>query len=218
MGKSLSDLGLKDEPLPTAGQDLADLPEFGSFREPPQPGPFRFKLPADLSAIWDVYDTPQKTPPQRIRMVLDRDHPLLIIQSVGAKYNGDPFETRLSNEERARGKDKSVIASDMDYLLRALGVKTKPASNKAYIEAVKAQAGKEFGADIRYSFKCSDSRNIRVKDAQGAIQEVENQKGCGNAYYEADVPKNQDGTTPTQIQCQCGALLRAFANMDNLRP
>ena len=44
MGKSLQDLGLKDEVLPTAGQALADLPEFGSFREPPQPGAYRFQL------------------------------------------------------------------------------------------------------------------------------------------------------------------------------
>lgn len=217
MGKSLQDLGLQQEQLPTAGEGLADLPEFGRFSPPPQPGAFRFKLPGDLSTIWDVFDTPDKKPPQRVRAVFDREHPLLIIQSPGNKYNGEPFETRISNSERARGKDKSIVASDMDYLLRALKVTQKPATNADYVRAVQQCANREFGADLRYSWKCSQDRNIRVRDAQGAIQEVENQKGCGTAYYQEDVPKAADGTVPYEITCQCGALIRAFANLDNLR-
>lgn len=220
MGKSLQDLGLKEEALPTAGQALADLPEFGSFREPPQPGAYRFKLPTDMSSVYDVYDTPSKTPPQRIRAIFDKDHPLTIIQSPGGKANNDPFETRISNEERSRGKDKSIVASDMDYVLRALKVETKPGSNRAYIETMKLQGGKEFGADIRYSWKCSSTRNIRVKDAQGAVQEVEGRKGCDTSFYQEDLPnggKDASGNVPTQIQCTCGALLRCFANLDNIR-
>lgn len=219
-GKSLQDLGLKEEALPTAGQALADLPDFGTFREPPQPGSYRFKLPGDLSAIWDVYDTPGKTPPQRIRAVFDKDHPLTIVQSPGGRANNDPFETRMSNEERNRGKNKDIVASDMDYLLRALKVTAKPASNRAYIDVMKQQANKEFGADIRYSWKCSEARNIRVKDAAGAVQEVEGRKGCGASYYLEDLPnggKDAAGNVPTQIQCSCGAFLRAFANLDNIR-
>lgn len=219
-GKSLQDLGLKEEALPTAGQALADLPDFGTFREPPQPGSFRFRLPEDLSAIWDVYDTPSKTPPQRIRAVFDKDHPLLIVQSSGGRYNNEPFETRMSNEERTRGKNKDIIASDMDYLLRALKVVQKPASNRAYIDVMKQQAKKEFSADIRYSWKCSLDRNIRVKDAAGQVQEVEGRKGCGSSYYLEDLPnggKDASGTVATQIQCTCGAVLRAFANLDNIR-
>jgi expansin (peptidoglycan-binding protein) len=79
------------------------------------------------------------------------------------------------------------------------------------------QGGKEFSADLRYSWKCSQDRNIRVRDAQGAIQEVEGTKGCNTAYYQEDVPKAADGTTPYEITCQCGALIRAFANVDNIR-
>lgn len=220
MGKSLQDLGLKEEALPTAGQALADLPEFGSFREPPQPGAYRFKLPTDLSSVYDVYDTPTKTPPQRIRAVFDKDHPLTIVQSPGGRANNDPFETRISNEERARGKDKSIVASDMDYVLRALKVETKPGSNKGYVEVMKLQGGKEFSADIRYSWKCSKDRDIRVKDAAGAVQVVEGRKGCDTAFYQEDLPnggKDASGNVPTQIQCTCGALLRCFANLDNIR-
>lgn len=219
MAKSLQDLGLKEEALPTAGQALADLPEFGTFREPPQPGSYRFQLPDDLSAIWDVYDSP-KVGGQRIRAIFDKDHPLLIVQSPGGRENNNPFETRLSNEERSRGKDKSIVASDMDYVLRALGVTAKPSSNRGYIEAMKLQAKKTFGADIRFSWRCSEQRNIRVKTGEGALQEMEGRTGCGTAIYQEDLPnggKDQAGQVPTQVQCQCGAVLRAFANLDNIR-
>lgn len=213
--KSLDQLGLKEEALPTAGQDLADLPEFGSFEPPPQPGPFRFKLPGDLSAIYDVFDS--ATLGQRVKVIFDRDSPLLIVQSPGGKYNNQPFQTRLTNAERARGKDKSVVASDFDYLLRALGIKQKPGSNRGYIEALKPCGGKEFGADLRYSWRCSQDRDIRVKDGSGNTQVVENRKGCGAAFYQEDVDRQPDGTMPYEITCTCGALLRAFANMDNIR-
>lgn len=217
MSKSLQDLGLKDEPLPTAGQDLTDLPEFGTWAPPPQPGPFRFKLPSDMSSVYDVFDVDSKG--QRIKIIFDREHPLLIVQSLGGKYNGQPFESRLTNNERERGKKGSgVIASDADYLLRALGHKTKPPSNRGYIEALRSTGGKEFGADIRYSWRCDTKRDIRVRDAQGAVQVVEGQKGCNEAYYQEDVEKLPDGTYPHEIACQCGALLRAFANLDNMRP
>lgn len=216
MAKSLDALGLKDEKLPTAGQGLADLPEFGTWAPPPQPGPFRFKLPGDLSSIYDVFDVEGKG--QRVKAIFDREHPLLIVQSLGGKYNGQPFETRITNNERNRGKkDSGVVASDWDYLLRALGMKDKPADNKGYCRALMQHAGKEFGADLRYSWRCDRERDIRVKDAAGAVQVVEGHKGCGEGYYQEDVPKGPDGSTPYEIQCQCGAILRAFANLDNLR-
>src|SRR5262245_62348572 len=98
---------------------------FGTFTPPPPPGAYRFQLPADLTAIWDLFDVPDKKPPQRVRATFDRDHPLLIVQSPQGKSNNEPFETRLTNNERARGKDKAVVASDIDYLMRACGDKQK---------------------------------------------------------------------------------------------
>ena len=219
MGKSIQELALKDEVIPNAGQDqLDDLPTFGSFTPPPPPGAYRFQLPGDLSAVWDTFDVPDKTPPQRIKAVFDRDHPLLIVQSPGGKSNNEPFETRITNNERQRGKDKSVTASDMDYLLRALGEKTKPKSNREYMQVVQKHAGKQFGADLRYSWRCSTDRDIRARDAQGQVQVVDGKKGCGESYYQEDVPKDASGQVPYEINCgNCGALLRAFANLDNLR-
>jgi len=219
VGKSMAELAgqLKDEALPTAGQDLDDLPTFGGFTPPPPAGSYRFKMPQDLSAVWDLIDVPDKNPPQRVRMTLDRDHPLLITQSPQGKSNGEPYETRLTNNERKRGKGGEVLASDMDYLLRALGEKQKPKSNREYMQLVQRQGGKEFGADLRYSWRCSKDRDIRVRDSVGQVQVIEGKKGCGEAFYQEDVPK-VNGEVPYEIVCgQCGALLRAFANLDNLR-
>src|SRR4030095_2444500 len=126
-----------------------------------------------------LFDTPEKTPPQRVKATFDRDHPLLIVQSPQGKSNNEPFETRLTNNERGRGKDKAVTASDLDYLLRATGAKVKPKSNREYISAVQALGGKQFGADLRYSWRCSKDRDIRARDNQGTVQVVEGKKGCG---------------------------------------
>jgi|SRR5262245_34638580 len=220
MSKSIQELTaqLKDEVLPTAGQDLDDLPEFGAFTPPPPPGAYRFKTPGDLSSVWDLIDVPDKNPPQRVKLTFDRDHPLLIVQSPQGKSNGEPFETRLTNNERGRGKDKAVVASDLDYLLRAFKEMKKPRNNREYMQAVQRHAGKEFGADLRYSWRCSKDRDIRARDAAGQLVTVEGHKGCGASYYQEDVPKGPDGQVPYEIKCgDCGALLRAFANLDNIR-
>lgn len=218
MGKSLQDLGLVEEQLPT--QTLDELPEFGQFQDPPQPGPYRFKLPTDLSAVWDLVDA-SKTggKGQRVRMIFDRDHPLTIVKAADEKLVGERFDTRISNVERTRGKDKTIEVSDLDYLLKALGEKVRPQTNKQYIETIKKYAGKEFGADVSFSWRCSKDRNIRVADPQdpdGKLTEVENTPGCGKGYYQRDVQK-VEGQFPLQIQCACGAVLRAFANLDSIR-
>lgn len=221
MGKSIQELAglLKDEQLPTAGQELDDLPTFGGFTPPPPPGAYRFQLPSDMSAVWDLFDVPDKQPPQRVRLNFDRDHPLLIVQSPKGLSNGEPFETRLTNNERGRGKDKAVVASDLDYLLRGLGDKQKPGNNRGYMQKVSAHAGQQFSADLRYSWRCSKDRDVRARDGAGQVQVIEGKKGCGESFYQEDVPKAADGSVPYEITCgQCGALLRAFANLDNIRP
>lgn len=219
--KSLSELELKDEPLPAGS--LEDLPEFGSFAPPPQPGPYRFKLPSDLSKVWDVFDVTGKG--QRVKAIFDRDNPLLIVQSFDGKANGDTFHTRLSNLERKRGKEGPEV-SDLDYLLAAFGVKERPKSNRAYIEAIKPQAGKEFAADVSYNYSCNEQKKIRGYVGE-QVQELD-QMGCGWRYYTGTgnanpakktgyIQKQPDGTYPTEITCQCGAVLRAFANLDSIR-
>lgn len=208
--KGLDELDLKDEELPTA--DLSDLPDFGAFPDPPPPGPYRFRLP-DLDKVWEAYDSVKG---QRVRMILDRDYPLTITSP--AARAGEMFTTRLSNQERSRGE---VEASDLDYLLRAFKVTARPKGNRAYIEAVKQHAGKEFGSDITYSFSCNNTKNIRVFDEADPdkLKEVEGRLGCGKKYYQKDVKQRMpDGSFPLKITCECGAVLRAFANIENIRP
>jgi hypothetical protein len=221
MGKSLNDLGLKDEKLPeTAGLD--ELPQFGQFAPPPQPGPMTFKLPSDLTNLWDTFET-EKTPgvkETRVQIEFDQNAPLLIVQSVGNQYNNEPFQTKLNNNERPRGKDKK-LASDLMYLIAAIEGPTaaKPESNKGYIERVRTYGNRLFGGDMRWSWRCGKNRNIRVKDDKGNTVEVPDRKGCGEAYYQEDVLnlKQPDGTFPLEIGCKCGAVLRAFGNVDNIR-
>lgn len=222
MGKSLNDLGLKDEKLPTAGQTLDDLPQFGQFAPPPQPGPMTFKLPGDLTNLWDTFEV-EKTPgtkETRVQIEFDASAPLLIQQSAGNRYNNEPFQTKLNNNERARGKDKKM-ASDLDYLIAAIDGPTavRPDSNRGYIERVRAYAGKLFGGDMRWSWRCSKTRDKRVKDEQGNTVAVPGHMGCGEAYYQEDVLnlKQADGDFPLEISCKCGAVLRAFGNIDNIR-
>jgi hypothetical protein len=213
MGKSLNELNLTDELLPTADQLLDEIPEFGTFRLPPQPGPFRFRLPQDLTRSWDVFSAGEKG--DRVALVFDKDRPLVITASLGNRYNGDPYETRLTNNERPRGKS-GVVASDLHYLLKAFGVTKAPKTNREWVNMVTTFGGREFGADLVYSWRCSTERDIYAADGQGGQVKVEGTKGCGRGYYERDVQK-VNGETPYQIQCACGALVRAFANLDNLR-
>lgn len=222
MGKSLNDLGLKEEALPEG--DLTDLPEYGSFTPPPQPGTYRFQLPRDLSNLFDMVDvTIDDKPAQRIKMIFDKDHPLMIVSSANGKHVGEPFETRLSNVERQRGKKggDGPRVSDLDYLLKALGETSRPGSNTAMGRKLQTFGGKEFSGDIEYSWVCNDKKNIRTKrdpnDPNSPTDEVQNQPGCGRKYYAKDVPKLADGTTPLQIQCECGGIVRAFANLNNIR-
>ena len=215
-GKGLHDLALKDEQLPAQVYD--DLPEFGSFTPPPQPGRYRFKLPMDLTKVFEAFDT---TKGQRLRFIFDKDAPLTITQSPQGKLNGDTFYTRLSTFERKRG---DVETSDADYLLKGLGEKSKPTTLKGYAEKLMAHRGGEFGAEVTYQWFCNDKKNIWVVDQAGKRTEVENTPGCGKGYYQHDktrkveqqIARQEDGTYPLEILCACGAVVRAFANLDNI--
>lgn len=219
-GKGLNDLGLKNEAMPQGTLD--DLPEFGGFTPPPQPGPYRFQLPVNLSKAWDVLDIAEKG--QRVKLVLDKDAPLLIVQSPSGKVNGDTFQTQLTNVERKRGKDAGEH-SDMDYLLKAFGEKAKPKTNQEYCQKVMANAGKEFGSDIRWTWFCNDKKNIWTLGEDGKLTEVEGTKGCGRRYYQEGqtskddqkIAKQEDGNFPLQVTCVCGGVVRGFASLDNIR-
>lgn len=214
-GKGLQDLGLKDEKLPE--QTFDDLPEFGGFAPPPQPGAYRWRLPSSgvLARAWETVDTDKG---QRLKLLLDKDAPLTIVQSPGGKINGDTFQTRLTTQERKRGKD-GPEASDIDYLLKAFGEKSRPPSQKAIADKVISFGDKEFGSDLEYSYRCDPNRDIYAKGEDGKAVKVDGTKGCGAKYYQKDVAdmRGENGEYPHEILCTCGALVRAFANLTNFR-
>lgn len=226
----LNELGLGNERVGDQ-IDYATIPEqMGSFQEPPQPGSFRFKIPAKIDDIWETFDVANvKNPGKRLAAVFDEGHPLTIIQSPGGKYDGLPFTTRITNAERKRGKKDDTTApevSDMDYLFRdAFGITAKPATNVAYAQEFTKHAGAEFGADVEWSWRCRPDQDIRVDNGQGGTSTVEGQKGCGTRYYQKDVEKvlsnpddpNSAQVFPLRITCQCGAQLRAFPNLARYR-
>lgn len=230
----LNELGLKQEKIGDA-QDLANLPEQIGMRKPPlQPGPYRFRL-ADGKALAECFETikPEINGKEQVRIVaVMRDSAALtILQAppVTTDRINDTFDTRISNAERNRGKDRGM-ASDMDYLLQATKVvSTKPTTNQGYGEALVKAAGKEFGADIEFSWYCNTKKPIRVEDEGGQAITLdgeegrEKQLGCGKRYYQKDVDRlpAEEGETagkyPTRISCECGALLYANENLVRFR-
>ena len=210
---SINDLGLGNESL--EGADFDSIPEnIGqSYPDPPQPGKYRFKAPLSIAGQFAVVETEKHG--TRINLLFDQDAPLVIVQSPAKAYDGEEFQYRLSNVPRERTKEK-ILVSDMDLLLRALGVSKRPANNKAYAAAcVTALAGKEFGATVEFSYRCSDQREAYFDDGQGGQQKVEGRMGCGVRYYQRDVAK-VDGVQPVRITCpnpECGASVRAFPNL-----
>lgn len=239
----LSDLKLGTDAVGDDTTDFANMPDQmgGAFPDPPYPGAYRLQLPnaQAMQSIWDLVDYEGegvKNPGKRIVAKFNSDAPLVIVQSAGGAMDGEPWQTRISNVERRRGKKDDPTApfvSDMDYLLRdAFGVETKPKTNMAYAQALTQFAGKDFGVDISWSWRCDPKKNIRVEDetAAGGYKEVEGQPGCGNKWYEQDItksgllvladPEKPEGRKvfPLRITCPCGANVRAFANIERFRP
>ena len=213
---SLKELGLKNE---VGGEevDFDNLPKVGGFAPMFQPGRYRFELPTNLSNLWETVDAGVG---QRVSIVFDQNAPLRVVQAP-EKYKdrvGEPFQTRVSNVERARGRDKIKVA-DLDYLLKALGwqKKIRHGQNIEYVNAMNTMGGKQFDATVEVQYHCSERRDKYVDDGQGGITKLEGQPGCGSRYYQNDVAqqKNEDGTYPERITCggndgQCGASVRGF--------
>ena len=82
--------------------------------------------------------------------------------------------------------------------------------------AARRFAKKEFGSDVEFSWVCNPKKNIYADDGNGSFAEVPTQQGCGTKYYQKDVSK-VDGKFPVRIGCQCGANVRAFANLQRFR-
>lgn len=232
---NLNDLGttpLQDE------VDVDKLPEqMGGYSDPPQPGTYRFELPVLKPEAFKKVVTEKFG--DRVQVKFDNEAPLKIVQAPPAmadEFLGTPFTCTLSNVPRKRGKgDNAPMASDWDYLNRALGEKVRPANNRGYADMLIAQSVKSpkvtFQADVEWSWQCNDKRDARFDDGAGqstvvpmlaedgvtpvldAEGQPRNVQGCGARIYQKDVPK-VNGKYPRNVTCpQCQASVRGFPNL-----
>jgi len=230
----MSDLGLGAEQVGQA-LDYASMPDqFGTIQDPLYPGTYLFEFPKRVDDIWEKFDHLKGNPPgTRIRAKFDDSHSLLIIQSPGGTRDNEPHTCSMSNAEFKRGKAEDAAApwiSDLDYIFRdVFGLPGKPAGNMGYINTFQQHAvvngvPARFLSDVNWSWNCGSQRNIYVANGQGGYQEVQ-QLGCGTSYRQRDVQKvaSDPGNPhsplvfPLRITCQCGAAVRAFANLGNFR-
>lgn len=221
--------------------DFENLPsQGGGGAPPPYPGPKRFKLPKTLSAAnfkeYELEDGGKKR--KRLQLTFTEGAPLVIIQSdpLHQEEIGTTFRCNLNNNARERGRRGSgVFASDLDYLLQALGQKGRPASNYDWATAILAFAAKEaeFAADVEWSWGCSDKRDAWFDREDGSSGPValgdgsgNNRQGCGAKYYQGQIEdlKKAQGSWPVRITCSgtvngapCGASVRAFGNLNRFR-
>lgn len=203
--------------------DYDDVPtEPGGFGPPPPPGTYRFKMPGSLEDVWEPFEaTINDSKVQRVRALLLGVSSLTITQSQAGDLDGDSFGARITNAERKRNKD-GHMASDMLYMLRALGDDGRYASNLEYATALKKYASAEFIANVEWSTYCNDKKPIRVvvEDEAGnqSFTVDETQNGCGGRVYQRDIPKGEGGAYETEFGCPtCGALLRAYANLGQFK-
>ncbi len=203
--------------------DFHNLPEqFGGSTPPLPPGSYRFKLSKLGPDNFDKAESAEYK--DRMKVLFNDAAPLEVVQSLGNKHNGEPFKTQLSNIPRARNKDRTVFASDVDYLLQALGVKERPKSARGYADVLMAKSleGAEFTADIEWSWHSNENKAARFPQEGGRLEEVAGEdgqplKGSGERWYQKDVPKQEDGTFPLYVTDANGASVRAFGNLTRFR-
>lgn len=204
---NINELELKNEVILTEDIGLDELPEeLGPFTPPPQPGPYRFRLPADLTEVWSKFDTDEG---ERISAYFADDAALEITQSKSGQETGSTLRVGINNRQRARGANK-VPVSDMDYLLRSLEHASRPTTNRQYIEALTSHAGEEFAAEVEWSAYCNPKKDIyALNEETGRDEKAEGTFGCGQSHYQKDIPR-ENGIFIDRFPCKsCGAVLRA---------
>jgi len=224
-------LGLRDDATDVG--DPSKVPE--QFQAPaptPQPGRYEFRLPDNLSQAWNRMDAViDQKPVERVQIEFDSEHALIISWDASGELVGQRMDCRISNLERKRGKDGPSV-SDLFYLLReGLGASLNPKmKNSEWIGLMNHYAGRFFGGDVELQASCNPNKPIRGADNQPILDT----KGCGQRYYNADVPRVSGiyqirftcgGTVEERdfkqggllVKRQCGAVLRAFPQIARFR-
>lgn len=213
-----------------------EMPEQGSgFRETLLPGVNIFRLPANLANLWDmtaVAEDQRPGSPTKGQKILrpmlkcDKNNPLVI---VGGKHDGEPFTATFSTNPRARGKKDAAgtpYVSDAAYLHTvALQEKTRPTTITQLIAEINAHAGGEVRLEHGLSAQCRADRvrYIGVEITEDGVtktivqEDPEGTKGCGKRYY-TKAFRLEDGSYTDELNCECGARLRGFPQVEKILP
>lgn len=214
----INELDLSDEVIVQEQTNYDELPDEYTPRTPPlYPSTYRFRLPPDLSQVWDARE--YEGIGQRVTAQLYGDNALVVTQSKDGEREQDPCNVFISNRERPRGrKGEQINVSDMDYLLRALQHNGRPRTNKEYVEALSSHAGEEFVADVEWNAYCNPKKDMYVENEEGTgVEKAEGNTGCGTSYYQNEIPK-VDGVYQSRFGCEnCGAVLFVREQLRNFK-
>lgn len=233
---NLNDLG--STPLADA-VDVNNLPEQfgGASTPPPPPGTYRFKLPKLTPDAFKKITTTEYG--DRVQVTFNDDFPLTIVQTppeAKDQFLNTPFRSRISNVPRRRGKGEDApLASDWDYLNRALGLTERPKSNADFARTLieLSAKGATFQADIEWTWYSNPNRPARFDDGNGGSVEVDllddagspipnpdkpgehkKQPGSGRRFYQdRDVTKVEGSYPLYYTDPEDGAVIRAFPDL-----
>lgn len=182
---------------------------------------------------------------RRKQLKFDRKNPLVVS---GGPHDGDTMTATLDTNPRPRPWKKrdepgTPWVSDLAFLLEySLLDKSRPQTGDQLVAAINKYAGKP--VRLRHGLKAqcrpdkvrwiiveTDNPNFNPQlpvsetnqlKIQSRVEDGTGQKGCGENYYTNDFKDTeaQPGEPQylTEIQCDCGAVLRGFESIDEYLP
>ena len=132
----------------------------------------------------------------------DEDQPLQIIDAEDPAWLYEPFVCHITSVPRTKAKTRRpvTIRSDLDDLLVALGEPGPFETSTHYANALVRHAGESFRATVRYSWRSWLGVDIRVRDEEKRLVEINGVMGDGRTYHmHRDVRRRKDGSWPREI-------------------
>ncbi len=165
-------------------------------------------LPTAIVRCWEVTN-PVSVPaidkgsPERYAYArFDEDQPLQIIDAEDPAWVYEPFVCHVTSVPRTRAKTRrpAVIRSDLDDLLAALGAPGPFERPVNYAQALMRHASESFRATVTYRWRSWPGVDIRVRDAEKRLVEIQGVTGNGRTYHmHRDARRRKDGSWPTEI-------------------
>lgn len=231
----INSLAFRDEVTDHIPPD-ADLPAQGGGGTPNlPPGPYVFRIPANIAQLVTLFDDPKRGPDakpivgagagveQRVKVHFDRTSALVV---VGGPLDGEAMTSVITNIPFPRGKKGSdaPAVADMMYLLRVSRKYTGPLTRpREWFDALVAQANQLVRLKVGIAGRCDTERVRYLDDGNGgAVEAPDGSKGCGERYYTRDY-KNPAGTGApgsygNEVACECGAIVRGFMRIEEFLP